>query len=280
MINVGQILARLVGQRRRYYPAPVFLGDRIFAVTHRGHVIYLPPSDLDLTPRILLNGYWEPHVEQTIARFLRPGNTAIDLGANVGYHTLAMASAVWPSGQVHAFEANPDLTPLLVATMYANSFRDWEGAGCVKLYEGAVLDRAGTVTLASAPDHYASGHVMVDSGPGYSKRIEVRAVTLDGTLSDRVGKVDLIRMDIEGSEPLALRGAQNLIERSPAIKIVTEWVVEFMRSRTDVEAFVAWLAGQGFKFWRIERGPRFLRMEPSAAAAAPPCEMLLSRQNV
>jgi len=279
MINISRRLASLLGQSR-FRPAPVFLGDRVFAVTHRGHIIYLPPSDLDLTPRILLDGRWEPDVEQTIGRFLHPGDTAIELGANVGYHTLAMAAAVGQAGQVHAFEANPDLTPLLVATMYANGFRGWDGVGRVNLHEAAVLDRSGVVTLASAPDHYASGHVMVDSGPAYSRRIEVPAVTLDSVLSERVGKVDLIRMDIEGSEPLALRGAQLLIERSPAVKIVTEWMVEFMRSRTDVEAFVAWLAEQGFKFWRIERGPRFLRLEPSAAASAPPCEMLLSRQNV
>ena len=280
MVNVGQLLTTLLGQRRRLRPASVFLGDRVFAVTHRGHVIYLPPSDLDLTPRILLNGNWEPHVEQTIARFLRPGDTAIDLGANVGYHTLAMAAAVGLTGQVHAFEANPDLTSLLMATMYVNGYRGWDGVGCVNLYEAAVLDRPGTVTLASAPGHYASGHVMADSGPGYSKRVEVPAVTLDGVLSDRIGKVALIRMDIEGSEPLALRGAQSLIERSPTVKIVTEWVVEFMRSRTDVEAFVAWLVERRFKFWAIKPGPRFLTMEPSAAVAAPPCEMLLSRQNV
>jgi len=280
MTKIGQMVASLLRPRRRFYPAPVFLGDRVFAVTHRGHVIYLLPSDLDLTPRILLNGNWEPHVEQTLASFLRPGDTAIDLGANVGYHTLAMAAAVGPSGQVHAFEANPDLTPLLAATLYANGLRDWEGGGCVKLYQGAVLDRPGAVTLAWAPDHYASGHVMVDSGPGYSKRIEVPAVTLDGVLSDRVEKVDLIRMDIEGSEPLALRGAQLLIERSPSVKIVSEWVVEFMRSRTDVDSFVSWLVELGFKFWAIAHGPRFSAMTPSAAAAAPPCEMLLSRQDV
>jgi FkbM family methyltransferase len=118
-----------------------------------------------------------------------------------------MAAAVGPRGQVHAFEANPDLMGLLTATIYANDFSGWDRVGRVNLYEGAVLDKPGTVTLASAPDHYASGHVMIDSGPAYSKRVEVPAVTLDGVLSDRIGKVDLIRMDIEGSEPLALRGA-------------------------------------------------------------------------
>src|SRR5579863_6919653 len=42
-------------------PAPVFLGDRVLAWTHWGQRIYLLPDDLDLTPRILLDGTWEPH---------------------------------------------------------------------------------------------------------------------------------------------------------------------------------------------------------------------------
>jgi hypothetical protein len=53
--------------------------------------------------------------------------------------------------------------------------------------------------------------------------------------------VDLIHMDIEGSEPRALRGAQAVIERSPKIKIITEWSVGMMSTRTDVGEYVKWL---------------------------------------
>jgi len=265
-----------------YRQAPVFLGDRVFALTRRRHIIYLVPSDADLTPRILRDGAWEIDVEETIAKLLRRGDTVVEVGANVGYHTLAMADRVGPNGQVHAFEANPELMGLLNATMYANGFSNWHGIGRVNLYEGAVLDRAGVVTLAFAPGHYASGHVIdgIPPSPAYSKRVETPAVTLDQMLAERVEKVDLIRMDIEGSEPLALRGAEALIGRSPTVKIVMEWFVDMMRARADVEAFVAWLVELGFKFWTIKPGARLVKMDPSMAPTAPPCEVLLSRQAV
>src|SRR5205085_1253858 len=47
-------------------PAPIFLGDRVLASTHRGSPIYDVPQDVDLTPLILLHGRWEPHIEQTL----------------------------------------------------------------------------------------------------------------------------------------------------------------------------------------------------------------------
>jgi len=280
-IEPNSFLTRILPWRRRR-PAPVFLGDKVFAATHRGKIIYLPPTDLDLTPRILRDGVWEPHVERVIRKNLRRGDIAIDAGANVGYHTLAMAEAVGKEGHIHAFEANPDLTALLAATMYANGFSDWHGAGRVTIHHGAVMDRSGVVTMASAPGHFASGFVMSDSvGPGgdYSQRINVRAVTLDDALADRVAKVDLIRMDIEGSEPLALQGARALIARSPEVRIVMEWFVDMMRARADVEATVGWLVGQGFRFWVIRPNGRLKAIEPASAPSLPPCDLFLSRRR-
>jgi hypothetical protein len=81
MNKVGQLLTRLLKPSGAFRPGPVLLGDRVFALTHRGQIIYLPPSDLDLTPRILRDGRWEPHVELTIARCLRRGDTVIEVGA-------------------------------------------------------------------------------------------------------------------------------------------------------------------------------------------------------
>src|SRR5262249_5837059 len=161
---------------------------------------------------------------------LKPGGIAIDIGANVGYHTLAMAATVGSGGQIYAFEANPEVMRLLRATMLVNGL-DW-----VTLYENAALDRPGTITLASAPGHYGSGHVIndgpsSDSDPAYSVRTDVAASTIDSILGDRVRNIDLIHLDIEGSEPLALRGSQTLIERSPKIKIITEWSVGMMSRR-------------------------------------------------
>jgi FkbM family methyltransferase len=278
MINTGEFQHRYAGAMRNVRPASVFLGDRILTLTHRGNIIYLAPRDNDLTPWITLYGEWEPHVENTIVASLRPGDTVIDIGANVGYHTLAMANSVGSGGQIHAFEANPQVMGLLRATMSLNGF------GWVRLYDKAALDQPGTFTLASDPDHFGSGHVITDRplsdyGAGYSTRVEVAAVTLDSELAHQVGAVDLIHMDIEGSEPLALHGAQALIKRSPNLKIITEWSVGMMSARADVGEYVAWLVEQGFSFWLIEPGTGLRKIEPSAAPTLPHCDLFLSRNS-
>jgi FkbM family methyltransferase len=265
-----------LGSSRLLRSNSVFLGDRVLTSTHRGHSIYLIPLDLDLTPGIIRSGEWEAHVERQIVSLIRPGDITVDIGANVGYHTLAMAAAVGSGGQVHAFEANPDITRLLRATMIANGL-DW-----VTVHEAAAIDTPGTITLASTPGRYGSGHVILDKPTGdyhsvYPIRAEAVAVTLDAMLADRVPRIDLIHMDIEGSEPLALRGSQSLIERSPKIKIITEWSVLMMSDRADVRELVAWLIELGFKFWLIEPGGGLTKLETSALLTLPHCDLLLSR---
>jgi FkbM family methyltransferase len=281
MINTGEFRARFFNENEQNRPTAIYLGDRILATTHRGDVIYLIPTDLDLTPEIILRGGWERHVEAAIVGALHPGNTVIDIGANVGYHTLAMAAAVGPEGKVHAFEANLDVTRLLRATMFVNGFSSWRGIGRVDVHPNAVLDRAGTVTLAAAPDHYGSGHVAnALTAADYSKRVEVPGVTLDGFLAARgVETVDLVHMDIEGSEPLALQGGQKLIERSPGIKIIMEWSVGMMSSRANVKEFVSWLLQQDFKFWLIEREACLTRLDPAVLPTLPHCDIFLTRSD-
>jgi FkbM family methyltransferase len=276
IINTGEFQSRLSRVSRLFRSTTVFLGDRVLTSTHRGDALYLMPLDLDLTPSIIRNGEWEPNVERTIITSLRPGDIAVDVGANVGYHTLAMAAAVGSRGQIHAFEANPDLVRLLRATIGVN------GLGWVSLYECAALDKQRTITLATAPEHYGSGHVInetpsPDHDVAYAVRVNVPALTLDAVLADRVRHVDLIRMDIEGSEPLALRGAEALIRRSPNIKIITEWSVGMMSCHADIRGFVDWLVTLGFRFWLIEPGGALTKLTSSALLELPHRDLLLAR---
>ena len=257
---------------------PVYLGDRVLAATHHGQLMYLMPHDIDLTPGILLNGSWEPHVERTTIRQVRAGSTVIDIGANVGYHTIILGAFVAPGGRVFAFEPHPGLMPLLRANVHVNGLRH-----VVELSACAVADRSGSITLAWNADHCGSGNVSPGhSTPGfdadYPNRADVPVVTLDGALGDRVSQVDLIHLDIEGAEPLALRGARSLIERSPAVKIVTEWSVGMMSARADVGECVAWLEGMGFRFWLIEHNTaNLLPVAPANLLDLPLCDLLLSR---
>lgn len=238
--------------------------------------IFLVPDDLSLTPPLLERGWWEPNVEATLRRLLRPGQAAADVGANVGYHTLVMAEAIGPTGQLHAFEANPAVAQLLSATLFVNGLTER-----VRLHAAAALDRPGPVLLSAAPGQAGSGNIAWEGAPpsyaiAYPLQIEVPAVRLDDALS-ALPLLDLIRMDIEGSEPTALRGAEALIRRSPALRIVLEWSVPMMRTRTDVPRFVAWLAQLGFGFWRIEPDAALTPVRPEDVVGLPHCDLVLAR---
>lgn len=244
---------------RRIMPAPpartkqpyCYLGGgRALALTHRGQMIYLDTRDHGITPHIAIHGTWETEVESVLGQLLRHGDRVAEVGANMGYHTLAMAEAVGTEGQVHSFEANPEVLPLLRATIAVNGFGER-----VTLHPVAALDTTGEVGFSSDPEHIGSGHLAAeDEAANYSRRVMVPAVTLDAELAD-LPSIELLRMDAEGSEPQVLRGAAGLIARSPGLRIVTEWSAPMMARRCDLGALIAWLDGElGFSFWRVAKG--------------------------
>lgn len=147
-----------------------------------------------------------------------------------------------------------------------------------------MTDGPGSIVLAMAPRHFGSGHIIhkhlgSDYRRAYSATVEVEAVSLDGLLGREVGSVDFLHMDIEGAEPLALRGAEQLIDRSPNLKIVTEWSVEMMSARANVPEVVAWLANKKFRFWLIGPGGGLIEHESAALSSLPHCDLIISRNE-
>ncbi len=76
-----------------------------------------------------------------------------------------------------------------------------------------------------------------------------------------------------------MRGGRALIERSPKVKIITEWATGMMSARANLGEFVTWLVEQDFKFWRIEFGAKLTKLEPSVLLTLPHCDLLLTREN-
>lgn len=277
-----QALGGVLGGLRRVNAGPVmlrnsycYLGEgRAVALTRRGDMIYLDTRDLGLTPHIALHGIWEPDVEAVLDRLLKPRMRVVEVGANMGFHTLTMARAIGPGGVVHAFEANPHAMALLEQTVAVNGL-----AEIVSLHACAALDREGEVEFAADPRHIGSGHWAVHQGASnYSQRFTVPAVTLDARLLDRLGRIDLLRMDAEGSEPQVLRGAEGLIAASPDLTIVTEWSPPMMTVRADLSGLVTWLERSGFRFWRINAADGRLDPLPGRhLTALAHCELVISR---
>lgn len=145
---------------------------------------------------------------------LRPGTTVVDVGAYLGAFSLVAARVVGPSGRVFALEPDPRTAPYLRRNVTRNGLEM-----VVDVFEMAAYDAPGRARFY-LNDGDASASSTVRGRPR-ARVTEVPCVTLDG-LSERVGRVGALKIDVEGAEPAVLRGAVSLLRRSPGVRLICE----------------------------------------------------------
>lgn len=236
---------RLVGSQS------IYLGDHT-AVTflQNGLRILVDTRSMDVGIHLLTLGAWEPNYMALFDKLLKSGDTVLDIGANHGVYALHAAMAVGPKGKVHAFEPNPRLARLVDFSLKLNGF-----GGYATLHPLGVSDAAGIARLvfsdAFSGGGAISGNQLNDAQPG----VECNLVALDALFANPDFKVDVIKMDIEGHEGLALRGMQQLLKRSPNVKIMMEFGPDMMaRAGVGAKEILAMLGSIGFKTWLIGAG--------------------------
>jgi FkbM family methyltransferase len=241
---------------------------------HDGHFIFVDPADEQITPHLVARGYWESWIEAVIRRLIRPGDRVIEVGANLGYYTLLLAAGIGPTGRLDSFEANPRLAALVGRSVEFNGY-----APFAAVHAQAVSNQPGTLRFAASRTQSGGGHLALP-GHAYGSEtavIEVPAVRLDDIV--REGRVDFIRMDAEGAEPLILEGAAGLLARCPDIRICTEWAVGMMAANVEVPAFIARLRAQGFRSWRIEPDSTLTELGDAQLLALELCDVILARSH-
>ena len=256
----------------------MYLGDHTLLVqTIFGHAMYLDSRDISLTPHLLRQGCWEPDVTRFFLRVVKPGMRVVEVGANVGYYTLLACSRVGPTGSVTAFEANPATTALARRSLLVNGFRDR-----ARIIGMAVTDAPGTVILHRLEQRQGdsslfdfSDEQLAFAGDRMTK-LEVPATSLDAFF-EKGETIDLIRMDVEGAEPLVFDGMHRILEQNPRMKIMLEFFPErIQRSGRQPAKFLESIAGMGFRIQTV--GPRGrLQQHPiDVLAGRPLSELFLS----
>jgi len=183
--------------------------------TYFGARMMLDPADA-IQARVLHFGHWEPTISKVIEATLRPGDTFVDVGANVGYDTLLGSIKVGDTGRVVAIEANPATFAKLNANLKSND------VGNVRAINVAAADRAGTVTLYdSGPRNIGAVTTLASRGmPAFA---EVAAMPLSDILSaDEARTVRLIKIDVEGAEPPILAALLDRLEDYPEASVLVE----------------------------------------------------------
>lgn len=171
-----------------------------------------------------------------LLRYLRPEDSFLDVGANIGIYSLLAASKI-KTGSIHSFEALPQNHERLKANLELNRFHQ------VQTYGLAVSDRPGQIQL-----NLAEGDSMpFISHETSENQITVSTDTLDHLLASQVDdSLTLGKIDIEGAELLAFKGATQLLQRQlPKVWIleITDGVRHFGYGK---EELVDFLAGFGY----------------------------------
>jgi FkbM family methyltransferase len=194
----------------------------------------------------LLDTYGE-YAEQEVAlfaRLLRPGDVAVDAGANIGSLSVAMARQVGPRGCVHAFEPQPHVYRNLVANAALNELDQLE------CWNAAVGEAPGTIELPRMnPDaRHSFGSVALnsdrrDAAGDAARGVPVPMMTVDGL---DLPACRLIKADVEGMEAHVLRGARETIaQHRPLLYLQAEL-------KEGVPALLEEVAALGYApYWHV-----------------------------
>jgi FkbM family methyltransferase len=184
-------------------------------------------------------GTYEPEVRDVLRKHLQPDDIAIDVGANVGWHALMMASRVGAGGRVYAFEPNETTRRRLVAAVDANRLSN------VVVDARAVSDRPGPAGFDAPP----AGHVWDGTGrlSHGAAHASVECTTLDAfAFSLGIDRVKLVKIDVEGWELSVLRGAERLLRTARPVVVFEYDPAYISRSGGSGEALTALLARGGY----------------------------------
>jgi FkbM family methyltransferase len=206
----------------------------------------------DRIQRQMWCGCYEPHVTRCLRAILRKGDTFIDIGAHIGYHSFFAAKLVEPDGAVLAFEPDPYLYYRLIQNLKSFSHE--------QAFHAAVWDRDAELTFerSSFAQESGWGTLAAVRDLGRGEHIAVRTVTLDGLVKDKnLKSIRAIKVDAEGAEVAVLDGARTTLHKfRPILLFEVNGIVLQQAGRTGSELLER-LAGWGYRVYAItSNGPQ------------------------
>lgn len=247
-----------------------FMGLTDYAqVTRRGIRWQLDLREgIDLA--IYLFGYFEYETVRAYRRLVKPGDTVLDIGANIGAHTLHLARCISPTGRVIAFEP----TAYAYHKLQQNISLNPRLAGLIQAEQIMLV---GPDDAPVKPQLYSSWQIrgaVANSHPKHGGRLMdttgARQTTLDRYLAGhKPGAVSLIKMDVDGHECQVLRGARELLRRDKPILLLEMMPYGLEEAGTSLDEILAILSGHGYSLFQLD-GRSALPADNSILQRIPP----------
>lgn len=180
--------------------------------------------------------------------YVRPGDVVLDIGANIGYYALILSKLVGKQGRVHCFEPDP--------VNFGHLEKATAAIGNIFIHNKAAGPKTERLRI------YTSKNLNVDhrtyKPEEYDRVFEIDAISMDDylmkDLSGEGGKVDFIKMDIQGFEMQAIRGMETVLKKNPAVKLISEfWPYGLKKAGSSVTEYFKYLTAAGFNCYLLEK---------------------------
>jgi FkbM family methyltransferase len=212
--------------------------------------LILNQEDSVVSGAIALDIY-EPYEIDLFTKTVKHDSVIFDLGAHIGYFSILGASLA-KKGLVYSFEPDKKNFSYLKKSIALNDFKN------IKIFNFAAADKEKQVELFLSDDN--SGDHRIYNVSGRNKIKNVPAIDLDSfAKKNDIKKVDVIKMDIQGAEFLALQGMEKIIQSNPHLIIFTEfWPSGLKACGSNPLTFLKSLRRYGFNIFEINERTKTL----------------------
>jgi FkbM family methyltransferase len=217
-------------------------------ITSDGHKMRVNPFDMYISRDLAHWGHWEPHIRGVLQERCKEGMNFIDIGANIGAHTLYMSKLVGPSGRGFAFEpCNSHSSILFYNLMTNNCFNTTVYQyGCSDVEETMYVEER--FTLTKKQDNF--GGITLQNKKSENNDESIQTRVLDNM---NLPRIDIVKIDAEGMEERVIKGMREIIERDRPVFILE------IHSACEQSMFTL-LSGLAYNVNRIENSWDFLAL--------------------
>jgi FkbM family methyltransferase len=201
-----------------------------------GHKMTLDDKD---SLRLSLNGIYEPEQTNYIKNLLQEEDQVIDIGGNIGYYALIMAKKVGAKGKVFCFEPDKTNFSILTENICQNKYEN-----IITSYNDAVSNEKGVLKLFISETN--RGDHRIYSSDQDRNFIEINAVKLDDLIELKEAKIKFIKIDIQGSEMIALEGMKELILKNKPVLISEFWPKGIKMSGKNPDEYIQFFLSNGY----------------------------------
>lgn len=188
-----------------------------------------PEGDQHISEVIRRTGVWEPMTTQIVSALLRPGDTFLDIGANIGWYSVLAGLLVGESGTVVAIEPDPVNCELLL--------RNTARFPQVSVRNVALADQPGQLLLARSASNLGDHRLATTITESERETVTVDVETLDSLARIEdfdVSKIRVVKIDTQGAETLIFRGAKQFVKALPvSCGLVVEFAPNLLRQHAD-----------------------------------------------